>query len=81
MFLRLTQTRFSDCCGGSAAIVYDTDHDKTYCLHCWGEKLHREHPDFVIKNEQKIKTMDIARGEIKRWNWTCLPNLHKKLKL
>lgn len=48
-YIRLTQLRLSDCCDGSAAVVMDKKEDKSYCLKCWGEKLHREHPDFIIK--------------------------------
>uniref|UniRef100_A0A0M0KJC3 Uncharacterized protein n=1 Tax=Halalkalibacterium halodurans TaxID=86665 RepID=A0A0M0KJC3_ALKHA len=54
MFIRLTQTRFSDCCPGSSAVVYDTDSDSAYCLECWGQMLHAEHPDYV-KRSKKVE--------------------------
>lgn len=48
MFVRLTQTRFCDCCSsGSLAVVADYEKHINFCIQCWGEKLHRENPDIV----------------------------------
>lgn len=76
MFIRLLQLRFADCCPDKAGVVYDDSKDYCYCAACWGEKLYKEHPQYVIKLSNELEKTS-SRDTIQRAGGGSLYNIKR----